>query len=116
MPVDIEYNFKTPESSDENKDVRKNLRVTRCCSNCSYFVPGFRTRGYGVGFCKYPDQGTKVLKQKYGGYKEAVPNLFKTHRTCLCDFYKLRAKRTSIDAVGKIIGKKFLNDGTLQNE
>lgn len=113
MPVEIDYDFKSPKK-EESQEIRKNLRIVRCCSNCKFFVPG-HSPGKGTGFCKYPYTGQKKLKEIYGDYEKAREQLTKTHRTLLCDSYQLRSK-FHITVVGDWIGKKFLNDGTLQNE
>ena len=116
MALEIKYDF---ESSSKKKsteeDVRTNLRITRCCGNCKFFVAkgnrGFR------GYCKYPDPGSKNLSKIHGesrNFKEMEETWARSHFTMLCDLYQF--KPANMTSIGEWIGKEFLNDGTIKNE
>jgi hypothetical protein len=118
MPIDVEYNFENHEQSNTTEtDVRTNLRVTRCCANCKFYVPK-RNRA-NRGFCKYPDLKGKSFNSKLGetlDYASAEKSWSRAHSTMLCDLYQLRGRRTSITPISEWLGKEILNDGTVKQE
>jgi len=117
MAIEIEYGFDTPKKEETKvEDVRPNLRITRCCANCKFYVPK-RTTG-GRGFCKYPNPKEKNPAKRLGeslDYQAAVKNWLHCHNTMLCDLYQLRGI-SSIRPIAEWLGKEILNDGTVKQE
>ena len=116
MAIEIDYNFKGPEKEKSlEKDVRTNLRITRCCGNCKFFIAK-ANRGFR-GFCRYPDPSSKNLSKINGesrDVKEMESSWARAHFTMLCDLYQYKPANTSY--IGEWIGKEFLNDGTIKEE
>lgn len=115
MAINIEYNFDKPKNKDgPPTEVRPNLRVTRCCGNCKFFIAkgnkGFR------GYCKYPDPESKNLNKIKGESRnpEDLKTWSRAHMTMLCDLYQL--KPTNLSNVGEWLERKVKNDGTFEEE
>jgi hypothetical protein len=117
MAIEVEYNFESPKQDEQKeKDVRPNLRVTRCCGNCKFYVPK-RNRA-NRGFCKYPDLKGKSFNRKLGetlDYQAALKHWSRAHSTMLCDLYQF-AGALYINPIKEWLSKEILNDGTVKNE
>ena len=116
MASEIKYDFNTSEEKKPSEvDARTNLRITRCCGNCKFFVAK-TNRGFR-GFCRYPLPSSKNLAKVRGesrDWKEMEKTWAKAHFTMLCDLYQYRSTNTA--SIGKWIGKEFLTDGTIKDE
>ena len=116
MALEIKYDFKAPDVEDNSEDVRANLRITRCCGNCKFFVAkgnrGFR------GYCTYPEPASKQIVTIKDGSRDisTMENSFpRAHMTMLCDLYQIKSLK-SLTKLSEWTGKTFLNDGTVSTD
>lgn len=117
MSIEIDYNFENPDKEpDEQKEVRTNFRITRCCANCKFYVPksSFSNRGY----CLFPNPEEKHLNKRMGESwsKEEMKTWSRTHSTMLCDLYQTKNKRYHFDLIAEWIDKEVNIDGTVKEK
>jgi len=118
MPVEINYDFKGPEKDEPSeKEVRPNLRVTRCCANCKFYTP--KLNRANRGYCRYPDPSSKTLKKRLGtklDRKLIDATWSRAHATMLCDLYEIRGRGKTLDLISEWLDKEILNDGTIKDK
>lgn len=112
--IEVDYNLddlldiKDPDPFD-NKDFRPNLRIVKCCANCSNMT--YKNGQERRGFCRLPD----AKKHKRGSveHTEKFKTWPRVHTTLVCDNHKLRSIARSINRISDWVGVKFSDvDGT----
>ncbi|MBC8409973.1 MAG: hypothetical protein H8E12_14810 [Rhodobacteraceae bacterium] len=97
------YNF----DDLEEKDLRENHRIVRCCGNCKYYW--YFAGNQRKGNCTINDVKARTpIKSKIVKTDKKNREIWPTtHVTCVCDKHQMQSRVTSMAKVTDYCGAKF---------
>jgi hypothetical protein len=117
MSKEHEYDFSELESDElEEKEIRPNYRIVKCCGNCKYYY--YRANKQRRGHCKLPNPELKAIHTQGGqSYdpEEIDTKWTHTHSTTLCDNHRYKSKYSRIGVVVAWTKRIFSFDGIAED-